>query len=267
MTDRLKRLRDRVGERRARLTAAGTWGMFVQLRDLLKRGGMKPTVANDVAETAVSPELPVPLSQDEAQLKVAAVGLLAGQEVGGEIWNTAVATGQLPPELDQGAGQDLGAVAKTWGVNEAEGNSDMDEQAEDAVELPALGKRAARLPRLAAGVDPAFGPLLEAAEGKASTQREEIRWVQANLLQALDRVDRAEIPSPGAVSLLEWARASAANRAEFMTKIYTKTVPTRAQVDTDSEDVDDDGRATKQLLDDFVKQLTAVLPSRAENAG
>lgn len=85
----------------------------------------------------------------------------------------------------------------------------------------------------------------EAGDFKSSTvsHLNSVRWVFDNIRNG--QAKRASCPSPGAWGLLKWAKD---NQDEFYKAVWSKTLPSRQQIEA-SEKGSDDGRAVLAALD------------------
>ena len=82
--------------------------------------------------------------------------------------------------------------------------------------------------------------------GRSCSTPETVEWVAAHVMI----VDAApeDAPSPEAWGMLCWARRSNTNEAQFWGQIYTKLLPSRTSLESDSR-YRDDGRHLSGLID------------------
>ncbi len=91
---------------------------------------------------------------------------------------------------------------------------------------------------------------------------ESIRWV-ANNISRMD-VDSSACPSAIAWTLLLECRDSPAFRVEFLTKMWPKLLPTKAQMENDDGPAELDGQATMDLIDRIAKVRDDLVPKVEE---
>jgi hypothetical protein len=83
--------------------------------------------------------------------------------------------------------------------------------------------------------------------GKVASEVEEVRWVAANM--EIADPQPGECPSAAAWGLLAQCRRSPAHMADFWKLTYPKLLPSRAQMEKQQEDVDQEGRAAGVIED------------------
>ncbi len=87
-------------------------------------------------------------------------------------------------------------------------------------------------------------------EGKTAPVADVIHWVAENLV--VNDVEASDAPSASAWAMLTWAQSDATNRAEFWRNVYTKLLPSRAQLEA-IERFHDDGRELNELEDELLR--------------
>ncbi len=90
--------------------------------------------------------------------------------------------------------------------------------------------------------------------------RKAVMWVFENLPKK--GLEPADSPSAGAWGLLLWAQESGANAADFYRSIWSKTLPTKAQIDHEAEatHTDRDLGAMLELLVDAANKGSGEVP-------
>jgi len=92
--------------------------------------------------------------------------------------------------------------------------------------------------------------LLDAAQGRQATERDEAKWAKDHLLVPWERIDPETVPSPGAVSLLEHGKQ---DRKHFMQSIYAPLL--KHSTEQEGKDrFEDDGREVLHLIEKIAKQ-------------
>lgn len=91
--------------------------------------------------------------------------------------------------------------------------------------------------------------MAEHVADKEAPELEAIRWAGANITTNIKRINRDEIPSPLAVNLLRWIRASAANEANFFNNYVPKLLPDRKSLEQDASAMKDDGSEILGAID------------------
>jgi len=84
---------------------------------------------------------------------------------------------------------------------------------------------------------------------KVAPEIEIIRWVFNNYKCPVEKLDPEEVPSVGALGLLEWVRAGA-NFGEFFKSAWVKMIPDKRQLEYESS-LKDDGRKQLDLCSAF----------------
>lgn len=79
------------------------------------------------------------------------------------------------------------------------------------------------------------------AKHKRASPRATVAWVHQNMLVPACEIDADKVPDSGAVGMWNWARD---NPDEFYKTIFTRTMPSKAQVDAD-----EDGRGKNLKID------------------
>ena len=88
-----------------------------------------------------------------------------------------------------------------------------------------------------------------------ASEREVISWVFKNGRSDPRRLDADEVPSLGAVMLMEFIQESASNYRDFL-QIWAKLLPQKAAIEAEAR-FSDDGRKQFDLLDDFMASRMA----------
>ena len=102
--------------------------------------------------------------------------------------------------------------------------------------------------------------LIAAAPKKPAGAAPVAQWVFDNIDVPANMIDRDTIPSTGAVGLLNWVRADEKNKGEFYKTIWSKTLPSKTEIDATSR-FNDDGREVMSVID---RVAAAVGPASAD---
>ena len=94
---------------------------------------------------------------------------------------------------------------------------------------------------------------------KRCSEHQAIRWVAANFSRPLSEINIADAPSPTAYNLLLYARSGTANEKEFWSNIWSKTIPSKQQIDNDMR-----RQADSERLEDTLDQILSVLEEEGE---
>lgn len=94
---------------------------------------------------------------------------------------------------------------------------------------------------------------------KRCSEHQAIRWVAANFSRPLNEIHIADAPSPTAYNLLIYARGGTANEKEFWSNIWSKTIPTKQQIDGDMK-----RQADNEKLEETLDQILSVLEEEGE---
>lgn len=98
------------------------------------------------------------------------------------------------------------------------------------------------------------------ARGRKSSIREVYSWIFENAKVPWDALVAEDVPSPGAIGLLQWVKSSAANLGKFYSDMHPKLAPSRSQLEA-ADRFTDDGRDLSDLIDRVQKagvQSTAI---------
>jgi hypothetical protein len=90
---------------------------------------------------------------------------------------------------------------------------------------------------------------------RSASELEETRWVVANYLINAKRIQRENVPSAAALSILMWVQMSPANFGDFLRTNHSKLLPDKKSLEREGGFVDD-GRSL-ELLEDFERGLDA----------
>ncbi|MFW6032944.1 MAG: hypothetical protein ACOCTI_06185 [Phycisphaeraceae bacterium] len=112
---------------------------------------------------------------------------------------------------------------------------------------PTPAAASATLEPAASGESSRLAELASAAKERSANGRQVIEWVANHLHIPLEAIDPEGVPNPAAVGLLEWAKQPG-SRAEFWKAMYTKTLPSKSQMEEELERFLDDGRDVLELL-------------------
>ena len=80
---------------------------------------------------------------------------------------------------------------------------------------------------------------------RVATELEESRWVMANYLTPVERIQVEDIPSTAALGILSWVQESSSNYGDFVRTDYTKLLPDKKQLEDHRARFYDDGRDLK----------------------
>lgn len=96
--------------------------------------------------------------------------------------------------------------------------------------------------------------LFKAIGDRTAPTRQIIDWVFNNAGRPVETIPADEFPSYGAVGLLEYANK---DYAAFIENIWSKTIPTKAQLER-QEQLKDDGREQLTIIENMEKELAAL---------
>lgn len=94
----------------------------------------------------------------------------------------------------------------------------------------------------------------DAAIGRTCASIETISWVASQLRRQAP--DVASAPSEAALALLQWATSSPVARAEFWKNLWSRTLPTRAEIENQARYADD-GSTEIELAQRIMARLEA----------
>lgn len=103
----------------------------------------------------------------------------------------------------------------------------------------------------------AWDALTAAAPKKPAGAALVAQWVFDNMEVSASEITCEGIPSAGAVGLLRWCREDVKNRGEFYKTIWSKTLPSKTEIDATSR-FNDDGREVLGVLDRVEAAVAAV---------
>lgn len=98
----------------------------------------------------------------------------------------------------------------------------------------------------------------DAANGRTCPSIETIMWVASQLRKKSP--DLASVPSETALALLEWTRSSPVCRAEFWKNLWSRTLPTRGEIEQGGRYADD---GSKQI--ELAERIKARLEEHRVN--
>ena len=81
-----------------------------------------------------------------------------------------------------------------------------------------------------------------------------IQWVYDNAGTAPAAIKPEEVPSHGSLRMLAWVQRSDADYGEFIRNIWSKTIPSKTEIERGGR-FHDDGRELFSMLDDFEESL------------
>lgn len=84
-------------------------------------------------------------------------------------------------------------------------------------------------------------------------------WVFNNAKNDWPDIDAANVPSRGAIRLLEWVTKCDTNYSNFVRSIWSKTIPTKSTIESESNRHTDDGRQQVEMLEGFAADLLEQL--------
>ena len=97
----------------------------------------------------------------------------------------------------------------------------------------------------------AWGNLVEKMDlSKTCSTIHSVQWVYEQAILSPSQIDPASVPSKGALRMLMWVQASDSNYNEFIKSIWSKTIPSKTEIERAGR-FSDDGRTQIALLDEF----------------
>jgi hypothetical protein len=101
---------------------------------------------------------------------------------------------------------------------------------------------------------------------KTCSTLQSVTWVFDNAGVEPSRIDPTSVPSKGSLRMLKWVQTSDSNYNEFIRSIWSKTIPSKTEIERAGR-FSDDGRTQIALLDEFEMSIRLYQEREAAEQG